>query len=80
MEIWHSGKRVLERPRLVGRSNHHIDYRHIIDSLLRKSGAFTRFRHKEDLFPSRVWHLAFDELAKHWVSGRAKRPTFGSST
>ena len=64
LEVWHSGKRVLELPRLVGRRNHHIDYRHIIDSLLRKPGAFARFRHRSDLFPSPVWHRAFDELEK----------------
>lgn len=64
MEVWHSGKRVLEMPRLLGKNNHHIDYRHIIDSLLRKPGAFARFRHRSDLFPSPVWHLAFDSLEK----------------
>jgi hypothetical protein len=64
LEVWHSGKRVLELPRLVGRSNHHIDYRHIIDSLLRKPGAFARFRYRSDLFPSPVWHLALDALEK----------------
>ena len=42
-EVWHSGKRVLEMPRLRGKSNPHIDYRHVIDSLLRKPGAFARF-------------------------------------
>jgi hypothetical protein len=63
-EVWHSGKRVLEMPRLLGKNNHHIDYRHVIDSLLRKPGAFARFRHREDLFPSPVWHLAFDALEK----------------
>lgn len=64
VEVWHGGKRVLEMPRLVGRSNHHIDYRHVIDSLLRKPGAFARFRHREDLFPSPVWHLALAALTK----------------
>lgn len=64
VEVWHSGKRVLEMPRLVGRSNHHIDYRHVIDSLLRKPGAFARFRHREDLFPGPVWHQALAALAQ----------------
>ncbi len=40
VEVWHSGKRVLEMPRLLGKNHHHIDYRHVIDSLLRKPGAF----------------------------------------
>ena len=64
LEVWHSGKQVLEIPRLLGKNNHHIDYRHVIDSLLRKPGAFARFRHKGDLFPSSVWHLALSALEK----------------
>jgi len=62
LEVWHSGKRVLEMPRLLGKSNHHIDYRHVIDSLLRKPGAFARFRHREDLFPNPLWHQALAVL------------------
>jgi hypothetical protein len=64
VEVWHSGKRVLEMPRLLGKNHHHIDYRHVIDSLLRKPGAFARFRHREDLFPSPVWHQALGVLEK----------------
>ena len=64
LEVWHSGKRILETPRLIGKNNHHIDYRHVIDALLRKSGAFARFRYKEDLFPSPVWHQALAKLQK----------------
>lgn len=64
LEVWHSGQRILEMPRLLGKNNHHIDYRHIIDSLLRKPGAFARFRYRSDLFPSPVWHLALDALGK----------------
>lgn len=64
LEVWHGGKRMLEMARLLGKSNHHIDYRHVIDSLLRKPGAFARFRHREDLFPSPVWHRALAALTK----------------
>lgn len=64
LEVWRGGKRALEMPRLLGKSNHHIDYRHVIDSLLRKPGAFARFRHREDLFPAPVWHSALESLVK----------------
>lgn len=70
LEVWHSGKLALELSRLLGKNNHHIDYRHVIDSLLRKPGAFARFRHREDLFPGPVWHDALDILVK--ASGERK--------
>src|SRR3982751_2215711 len=39
VEIWYSDRKVEELPRLRGRSKHRIDYRHIIDWLVRKPGA-----------------------------------------
>jgi hypothetical protein len=31
-------------PRLVGRHKHHVNYRHLIDTLLRKPGGFRNYR------------------------------------
>jgi hypothetical protein len=62
LEVRHSGKLVLEGERLLGADRHRIDYRHIIDALMRKTGAFERYRHREDLFPGLVWRSAFDAL------------------
>jgi hypothetical protein len=54
---------VLERmPRLRGRGQHRIDYRHIVRSLVRKPGAFARWRYREELFPSQVFRHAYDSL------------------
>lgn len=39
-----------------------IDYRHLIDSLLRKPGAFARYIYREELFPSTVFRQAYDKL------------------
>lgn len=62
MEARHAGRVVLETDRLIGESRHRIDYRHIIGSLMRKPGAFERYRHREDLFPGLTWRKAFDAL------------------
>ncbi len=62
LEVRHSGQLVLEGERLLGANLHRIDYRHIIDSLMRKTGAFERYRHREDLFPGLAWRSAFDVL------------------
>ena len=62
VEIYYRGQRVLSMPRLHGSDNHFIDYRHIIWSLVRKPGAFARYRYREDLFPSLVFRRAYDAL------------------
>jgi hypothetical protein len=49
-------------PRLCGDNCHRIDYRHVIWSLVRKPGAFARYRFREELFPSLVFRRAYDAL------------------
>jgi len=57
------GGRVIERfPRLRGRGQQRIDYHHIIHSLVRKPGAFPRYRYREELFPTLTFRLAYDDL------------------
>ena len=38
-------------PRLRGRGKHRIDYRHVIDWLVRKPGAFENYRYREAPVP-----------------------------
>ncbi len=52
VEVWYRDKLVETMPRLRGMDNHLVNYRHIIWSLVRKSGAFARYRYREDLFPT----------------------------
>lgn len=52
----------LTLPRLHGRHQQRIDYRHIIWSLLRKPGAFSAYRYRDELFPSLVFRQAYDRL------------------
>ena len=51
-------------PRLRGEDRHQIDYRHIIDWLVRKPGAFANYRYQADLFPSSYFRMAYDELKR----------------
>ena len=62
VEIWYGDRKVEELPRLRGRGKHRVDYRHIIDWLVRKPGAFENYRYREDLFPTRWFRLAYDAL------------------
>lgn len=61
-------QRHLERiPRLRGRGGHRIQYRHIIDQLVRKPGAFANYRYRDDLFPTTHFRVAYDLLRKAHV-------------
>ena len=62
VEVWYGQKKVEELPRLRGRSKHRVDYRHIIEWLVRKPGAFENYRYKQDLFPTSRFRMAYDGL------------------
>jgi hypothetical protein len=62
VEVWYSGRRVEQMPRLRGRGKHRVDYRHIIDWLVRKPGAFESYRYREDLFPNSRFRMVWDTL------------------
>jgi hypothetical protein len=62
LEIWYAQRHIETLPRLRGENGHHINYRHIIDRLVRKPGAFENYCYKEDLFPSSHFRIAYDIL------------------
>ncbi len=63
VDVFYRGQRIETMPRLRGNADHRIDYRHIIGALVRKPGAFARYRYREELFPSLVFRQAYDALA-----------------
>jgi hypothetical protein len=62
VEVWYAQKETERFPRLRGRKKHRINYRHIIDWLVRKPGAFENYRYREDLFPTSRFRMAYDAL------------------
>ena len=42
-----------------------MQYRHVIDWLARKPGAFENYRYKQDMFPSSHFRMAYDYLKQH---------------
>jgi hypothetical protein len=62
VEVRYAGTLVETMPRLRGDKEVKIDYRHVIWSLVRKPGAFARYRYREELFPSLVFRRAYDAL------------------
>lgn len=70
LEVYFGGERTLELPRMRGSQSVRIDYRHVIWSLVRKPGAFARYRFREELFPSMTFRRAYDALVD-WRGARA---------
>jgi hypothetical protein len=62
VEVYHGITLVLTLPRLHGRQQHQIDYRHIIWSLIRKPGAFAQYRFRDALFPRLTFRKTYDAL------------------
>jgi hypothetical protein len=63
IEVWYAQKLLEKIPRLHGRNKSYINYRHIIDWLVRKPGAFANYRYREELFPTSYFRMAYDALA-----------------
>jgi hypothetical protein len=60
VEVRYRDQIVQTMPRLHGEDEHRIDYRHVIGWLVRKPGAFARYRYREDLYPSVTFRRAYD--------------------
>ncbi len=73
LEIWYGQKKVDTFPRLRGEGKHAINYRHIIDSLIRKPGAFENYRYRDDLFPTSRFRIAYDDLKQRHSQTTAAR-------
>jgi hypothetical protein len=69
LDVYYQSHLVETLPRLVGKHRHHINYRHLIDSLLRKPGGFRDYRYRDDLFPSLVFRRSWEQLNR-WQSPR----------
>lgn len=72
VEIWFQGKQVEVYPRLKGERKARIDYRHIIDWLIRKPGAFENYRYKDELYPTSTFRAAYDFLTEANPQGCVK--------
>lgn len=65
VELWYRDERMEVMPRLFGRNKELINFRHVIDSLIRKPGAFANYRYQSHLYPTTRFRLAYDTLIKN---------------
>ena len=70
LEVFYGETCTLTLPRIRGQRTARIDYRHVIWSLVRKPGAFARYRFREELFPTLTFREAYDALVG-WRGERA---------
>ena len=73
LEVWYGQKKVEDLPRLRGRKQHRVNYRHVIDWLVRKPGAFADYRYQADLFPSTLFRVAYDRLKSQYAGSADKQ-------
>ena len=69
IEVWFAKQLRASMPRLLGRGKHRIDYRHVIDSLIRKPGGFERYLYRDSLFPT----TRFADLYQHLVTTESRK-------
>ncbi|MEI6183747.1 MAG: IS21 family transposase [Polynucleobacter sp.] len=70
----HVGREILcTLPRRHGRAGAVIDFRHVIADLVRKPGAFARWRHRESLFPAVIFRKAYDRFVEELGERRGER-------
>jgi len=69
IEVYYRNKLTATMPRIRGDQPYHVDYHDVIWSLVRKPGAFARYRYREELFPTLTFRRAYDAL----VDARGER-------
>jgi hypothetical protein len=72
IEVWIGSVLVERLPRLRGRNKNAINYRHVIDWLVRKPGAFAGYRYQDSMFPTSRFRRAYDVLLER-SPGRASK-------
>jgi len=71
LEVYYQQQLVQTMPRLLGRSQHQINYRHLVESLLRKPGGFRHYRYQPALFPQPVFRQCWEQLTAWYGEHKA---------
>ena len=70
VEVYYKDHLVERMERVRGEREANVNYRHVIGSLVRKPGAFARYRFRDQLFPTLQFRLSYDAL-RQWRGERA---------
>jgi transposase len=64
LELWRQNDCVERLPRQFGCGKEAIDFRHVVDSLVRKPGAFINYKYVNHMYPTTRFRMAYDGLLK----------------
>lgn len=70
LQVYLGAEHLFDLPRLRGDGGAVVDFRHVLEPLLRKPGAFAQYRHRQALYPSATFRAAHDRL----VADHGERP------
>lgn len=73
LEVYYAQKHIERIPRSRGRGKNTVNYRHIIDWLVRKPGAFANYKYQAELFPTTRFRIAYDVLVAKNEATASKR-------
>ncbi len=71
IELWHEQSCVAAFERHGKMGGACVDWRHLIEDLCRKPGAFARYRYRESFYPSLLWREVNDQLRERFSIARA---------
>jgi hypothetical protein len=81
VECYLGGQLVFECPRAVRRLGQRrarqIDYRHLVENLKRKPGAFARWVFRDDIFPRTIYRQTWENLSAHLPERQACKTIVG---
>lgn len=73
LDLYYAQQHLERLPRQSGKGGQHIQYRHLIDWLVRKPSAFAHYRYRQELFPTTRFRLAYDALGAWHLPSVADR-------
>ncbi|MGA1731069.1 MAG: IS21 family transposase [Steroidobacteraceae bacterium] len=62
LKVYLGAEHLFDLPRLRGDRGALVDFRHVVEPLLRKPGAFANYRHRQALYPGVEFRAAHDRL------------------
>lgn len=72
IKVFSGRKELVVLPRKRG-TGYSVNYRHIIESLRRKPGAFANCQYKDQLFPSEIYFIAYELFKSKYTELRADK-------
>jgi transposase len=71
IELWDGTEKVAAFERSANASGASVDWRHLIEDLCRKPGAFERYRYRQSFYPSPRWQRLGESLRERFSGPRA---------